>query len=152
MLIDARARYQITLKLARAGAAVRIRRVRSLSPANGRRLPPRGTQSAAALRGDGMVLVEQVAESVAAPDAARHRWRGWRRLGERRTLLERTVRTVLVVMADVGTHDLLEVTPAEYQDSVEAFAAQAAHPPLGVCLGERRRLRSIVRVSSDSFA
>jgi hypothetical protein len=44
----------------------------------------------------------------------------WRRVRERRVLLERTVRRVLVVMDDVGTHDLLELASADDQDPVEA--------------------------------
>jgi hypothetical protein len=83
---------------------------------------------AASLCGDGVVLVEQTAELVATPDLAWWRRLGWRRFGERRTLVERAVRTVLVVVADVGAYGLLEVAAAEDQDPVEAFASQASHP------------------------
>jgi hypothetical protein len=41
--------------------------------------------------------VEQTAEPVATPDLAWRRRLGHRRLGERRTLLERAVRTVLLM-------------------------------------------------------
>jgi hypothetical protein len=44
----------------------------------------------------------------------------WRRVHERRALLERTARWVLVVMEDVGAHDLLEPAAADDQDPVEA--------------------------------
>src|SRR6266540_3885545 len=47
---------------------------------------------------------------------------------------ERTMRTVLVVMRDVRAHDLLQLAPTEDQNPVEAFASQASHPALGVCL------------------
>jgi hypothetical protein len=82
--------------------------------------------------------VEQAAELVAAPHAARQRWRCWRRPPERWALLERAVRTVLVVMPDVGAYNLLDVAAAEDQDPVEALASQAPDPTLGVCLRLRR--------------
>jgi hypothetical protein len=67
--------------------------------------------------------VEQSAEAVATPDRV---WRlGRRRVRKRRTLLERAVGSVLVVMPDVGAHDLLQLASAADQDPVEAFASQA---------------------------
>jgi hypothetical protein len=77
-----------------------------------------------------------------APDAVGKGRRG-RRLCERErwSLLKRAVWTVLVVMADVGAHDLLEVAAAEHQKAVEAFASQAAHPALRMCLRFRRLYR-----------
>jgi hypothetical protein len=62
---------------------------------------------------------------------------GWR-LRERCALLERAVRAVFVVVADVGTHDLLELAAADDQDPVEAFGPQASHPALGMRLRPRR--------------
>jgi hypothetical protein len=41
---------------------------------------------------------------------------------------------MLVVMPDVGAHDLLELAPTDDQDPIEAFPAQASHPALGVRL------------------
>jgi hypothetical protein len=78
--------------------------------------------------------VDQSAEGVAAPNVGRRPALGRRRLRERWALLERAVRTVFVVVADVGTHDLLELAAADDQDPVEAFAPQASHPALGVRL------------------
>jgi hypothetical protein len=78
--------------------------------------------------------VDQSAQAIAAADLVRRRALVWWRLGERWALLERAVRTVLVVVADVGAHNLLQVTPAEDQNPVEAFTSQASHPPLGVRL------------------
>ena len=51
---------------------------------------------------------------------------------ERRPLPKRAVRPVLVVMRGVGGHDAFEVAAADDQQPVEAFAAQAADPALGV--------------------
>jgi len=86
------------------------------------------------LRGDRVVLVEQTAQAVAAPDALREGRRGRRRFCERRTLLERAVRAVLVVMPDVSAYDLLQMATADDQEPVETFAPQASHPALGVRL------------------
>ena len=49
--------------------------------------------------------------------------------------VERTVWPVLVVMAAVDAEDVLEVTPAEDQDPVEALGAERAHPAFGVGVG-----------------
>ena len=48
------------------------------------------------------------------------------------------MRSVLVVMSDVGAHDLLELTLANDQDPVEALTPQASRPALGVRLRFRR--------------
>src|SRR6266511_4747169 len=93
---------------------------------------------AGGLCGERVVLVEQTTEPVTATDLVRRRrLRRWR-FGERWALLERAVRSVLVVMSDVGAHDLLELTPADDQEPVEALTPQAAHPALGVRLRFRR--------------
>ena len=55
---------------------------------------------------------------------------------------------MLVVMRDVGGEDALEVPAAENQDTVEAFAADAADPALGV----RPRLRRTHRRLDDTHA
>jgi hypothetical protein len=59
---------------------------------------------------------------VAAPSAAGGLANGGRWSSE-------TVRTVPVVVADVGAHDLLQLAAAEDQDSIEAFASQAPTTP-----------------------
>jgi hypothetical protein len=74
--------------------------------------------------------VEQTAQPVTAPDLVHRRRLGRRRLRERRTLIERAVRTVLVVMPDLGADDLLQVAAADDQEPVEAFAPQASYAPL----------------------
>jgi hypothetical protein len=75
--------------------------------------------------------MEHAAEAVKAADPVRRRPLGWRP-GGRWALLERAVRTVLVVMADAGAHNLLQVAPTKDQGPVEAFASQASDPALGV--------------------
>jgi hypothetical protein len=82
--------------------------------------------------------VDQPAEQVAAPDAIGidHLGRlpvGHHRRGKRWPLPERAVWPVLVVMSDVGRKDVVEVTAAEDQEPVEAFAPNASDPALGVC-------------------
>jgi hypothetical protein len=55
------------------------------------------------------------------------------------------MRTMAVVMIDVGVHDALELTTAGDQDPVEALAP---HGP-DEALGKRVRLRSLDRCSDD---
>jgi hypothetical protein len=99
------------------------------------RRPSEREQPAAALCGDGVVLVDQSAEAVATTDVVRRRELGGCRLGKRRTLLDRAVRTLLVVMPDVSALNLFELAAGSGSDPVEAFASQASHhPAFGVCL------------------
>src|SRR6266542_2361140 len=60
---------------------------------------------------------------------------------ERRPLTERPVRPVLVVTPDVGDEHVLEVAAAEDQQPVEALAADAADPALGMGARLRRPYR-----------
>jgi hypothetical protein len=92
--------------------------------------------------------MDQAAEAVAATDLDRRPLLGQQRFCQRRTLLERAVRAVFVVMADVGAHDLLQLASADDQDSIETFAPQAAHPALGV----RLRLGCSHRCPDDANA
>ncbi len=78
--------------------------------------------------------MEQTAQPVTAPDLVRRRLFGRWRFRERRALLKRAVRTVFVVMADVGAHDLLQLAAADDQEPGEVFSPQASHPALGVRL------------------
>jgi hypothetical protein len=55
----------------------------------------------------------------------------WRR-DERRPLVQRSVRLVLVVVEGVGRDNVVEVAAANDQQLVEAFPAQAADPAFGV--------------------
>jgi hypothetical protein len=82
--------------------------------------------------------VEQTVQAVAALDAFRVKRRGRRWFRERRTLLERAVRPMLVVMPDVGAHGLLQVGEADDQEPVKAFAPQASNPALRVRIRPRR--------------
>src|SRR6266511_1403511 len=99
-------------------------------------------ESAAALAGvgasdclrRGAVVVEHAAEPIAPVDLRK----ALRRLDQRRrapgrwALVERAVRPVLVVVADVLARDALEVSATEDQRRVEALAAQCLHPALGM--------------------
>jgi hypothetical protein len=62
------------------------------------------------------------------------------------------MRPVFVVVLDVAAEDVFELAAADDQSPVEALAADAADEALGVGVGERRRLRSIRLLSSDSSA
>jgi hypothetical protein len=63
----------------------------------------------------------------------------WRRVAAvGREEVERAVWPVLVVMAAVDVEHVLEVTPPEDQDPVEAIGAEGAHPPFGVGVRVRR--------------
>ena len=64
-----------------------------------------------------------------------------RQLAERRLLPERAVRPMLVVMPRVGREDVVEVAAADDQEPVEAFAADASDPALGVRSRFRRPYR-----------
>jgi hypothetical protein len=85
-----------------------------------------------------LALADQPAEQVTAADVIEidhlnHRALvAGRRFAERRPLRECAVWPVLVVMGDVGREGVLEVAAAEDQQAVEAFAADAADPALGV--------------------
>ena len=50
---------------------------------------------------------------------------------------------VIVVMSDVRRKDVVEVTAAEDQEPVEAFAPNASDPALGVCPRLRRANRRL---------
>jgi hypothetical protein len=52
--------------------------------------------------------------------------------------VERAMRSLSVVVADVDAEDVLELAAAGDQDPVEAFAANAADPALHVGVGVRR--------------
>jgi hypothetical protein len=92
--------------------------------------------------------------AAAATDLLRRQLLGRRRVRERRAVVERAVRSVLVVVADVGADDLFELAPAEDQDPVEAFAAQASHPALGMRLRlwrSHRRLDHTDAIGTEHF-
>jgi len=61
-----------------------------------------------------------------------------RQRAERWPLVECALRPMLAVMPDVCDEDVMEVAAAEDQDPVEALAAHAADPALGVCVRVRR--------------
>jgi hypothetical protein len=99
-----------------------------------------GSDLTRARLGGELVFVDEAAESVPATEPierdgfARSSIGCWRRLGERRPLLERAVRPVLVVMRCVRGDDAFEVAASEDQQPVEAFAAEAPDPALGMAL------------------
>ena len=100
------------------------------------------------LRGE-FVFVQKSAESVAPVDARLVRRRVRDRFEDRRSLLERPVWAVRVVVGDVLAQHALKVRLRDDQESVEAFASGAADPALGV----RFRLRRGDRCAdpADSF-
>jgi hypothetical protein len=54
-------------------------------------------------------------------------------------------------VAAVDTERVLEMASAEDEDLVEALAAHAADPALGVRVGKRCRLRSMPSLRSELF-
>jgi len=81
-----------------------------------------------------LVLVDQPAEQVTAAQAIEVDHVGeWLPVAERRPLAERPVRAMLVEMPDVSDEHVVEVAAADNQQSIEALAADAADPALGVC-------------------
>jgi len=69
-----------------------------------------------------VVLVDQAAEPVVAVNLAGSRCRWWL-IGLRGLELERTMRSVLVVMVDVNAQHVLEVPAVEDQQPVETLGA-----------------------------
>jgi hypothetical protein len=61
----------------------------------------------------------------------------WRRVLDRRSKIEPTMRPSLVVMGDVGPEDPLEVSSAKDQGPVEALGADRAHPSFAERVGVR---------------
>ena len=87
--------------------------------------------------------MDQPAEQVAAADSIEvdHVGHGWpvalRQDANRRPLVQRSVRPMLVVVPDIRREAMVEVAAAEDQQPVEALATDAADPALRV----RSRLR-----------
>ena len=78
-------------------------------------------------------------ERIRASGEAESRSRLWRHESQA------TMRTMAVVMIDVGVQDVLELATAGDQDPVEALAPHGADE----ALGKRVRLRSVDRSSDD---
>jgi hypothetical protein len=83
--------------------------------------------------------VDESAESVCSADARRSGrleagGRSWLRQGKR----EAAVRTMGVVVLDVGAQDALELAAARYQEPVEALPAYRADEAFGVRVRLRR--------------
>ena len=96
-----------------------------------RRARPEGCHySGRALRGGSVVLVDEPAEFVAAPDLASGRsW--WRRVGVWRLQGECPVRALGVVVVDVDAEHAFEVSAVEDQQPVEALCTHGTlldHP------------------------
>jgi hypothetical protein len=58
--------------------------------------------------------------------------------GDRTPLFERAVRSMPVVVRDVGVEDSLEVPGSENEETIEAFASDGADPAFGVGIRDRR--------------
>lgn len=96
------------------------------------------------------VLVDQSTEdlgplegsvAVATDVDVRDRWQ----------LFQRAVWSVGVVVVLVLCQHVPEVSLAEDQHPVEAFATDRAHPPLGIGVGPRRQLHLIPTIGSDGY-
>ena len=86
--------------------------------------------------------MEQAAEAVAPSDLRRMNGSCRRRIGFAAAIrcaqVERSVRTLLVEMADVDAEHVHELAAAEDQEPVEALSAHAADPAFGVDVRVRR--------------
>jgi hypothetical protein len=92
------------------------------------------------------VLVDESAEAVSAVYVRRVAGWSWDgALRDRWTLIERSVRAMVVVMLNVCLQDAFEVTSVDDQETVEAFAAKGADETLG----DRVRLRRSNRRAQD---
>ena len=93
------------------------------------------------------VLVNESTESIAAADLERIRGSGEAESGSRlwRDESQAMMRTMAVVVIDVGVQDALELATARDQDPFEALAPHGADEALGKCV----RLRSLDRCSDD---
>src|SRR6266542_3758144 len=120
------------------------------------RAPPLSTRSMVSARGGEcdllrgeFVFAQQSAEPVATAEAIELQQlfaRGWfvyRWLREGWLLVERAVLPVRVVVQRVDAEDMLEMTAADDQQPVEALAAHAADPALGVRSRPRRPHRRL---------
>ena len=81
--------------------------------------------------------MDQAAKEVTAADPAEvdhfgHRSLAAGRLAERWPLPEGAVRPVLVMVLGVARENVLQVPAADDQEPVQAFAADASDPALGV--------------------
>jgi hypothetical protein len=87
------------------------------------------------------VFVGEPAEEVGALELEME-WRSERNRAPARTLrrakCERAVRPMAVVMVGIGAEDVLELAAAEDEQPIEALAADAADPALGVGVRVRR--------------
>jgi hypothetical protein len=112
-----------------------------------RRLSAWGAQTRSSRRS--FVFVEQSAEEVAPPDVTHVEGRCGRRIvsaaAVRRSQVERSVRTLLVEVADVDAQDVLELAATEDREPVETLPAHAADPAFGVGV----RVRRLDRRSDD---
>ena len=63
--------------------------------------------------------------------------------------VDATVGTAGVVVRQVGGQDSLEVAAVAYQDPVEAFGSDGAHPALGVRVGSRSQLHRMGTIGTD---
>jgi hypothetical protein len=93
------------------------------------------------------VLVNEPTESIRAENPERSRGSGEAESRSRlwRQESQATMRTMAVVMIDVGVQDALELATIDDQDPVEALAPHGADE----ALGKRVRLRSLDRCSDD---
>jgi hypothetical protein len=94
------------------------------------------------------ILADQAAEPVPAENLDVCAWSRWLPTSGRRALLQRPVRTMLVVVIDVLAEDQSQVPFAGYQHPVQALAAGTGDPPFG----DSVRPRSLDRCFDDPHA
>ena len=90
------------------------------------------------LRGHRAVLVDEAAKHVVTIDVQRRGSGGDCAAGHGHTEVDAPVRSLSVVVTDVGPKDSLEVTVAQNEYPIEAFAPHRSHPALGERVGPGR--------------
>jgi hypothetical protein len=82
--------------------------------------------------------VDEAAQYIATLDMERRGSVGGGLAGYRHAKVESPVRTLFVVMADVLSQNLVQVTTAENEHPVEAFCPHRPHPAFRVGIGPGR--------------
>jgi hypothetical protein len=106
-----------------------------------------GAENAVTLRDLG-VFVDQATEPVSTQDPGILAHSEWTLTPGRRSLAQRPVRAMNVIVLDVLTQDQLQVPLAGDQHPVQALAAGTGNPALRDRVGRRRRLHPIQMIGT----